>query len=485
LREGYNVKNTHYNYIPTATGPGHASIYTGTTPANHGIVGNVWYNSKLNREVYCAEDGEVFLVDVKVASRTESNKYSRSAKNLLSTTISDELKLSTNMRSKVIGISLKDRGAIFPAGHLADYAFWYNEDNGNFITSTYYAKNLPEWLIKFNNKHMADSLLNTTWNSFLPAKQYNNSGPDDVTFEKVFKGRSKSTFPYNLKKIRKNNGNFKLLTEVPFGNSFLTQMAMATIDGEKLGQSVETDFLTISYSSTDYVGHYYGIRSKELEDTYVRMDREISKLLSFLDDDIGKDNYLIFLTSDHAASDSPTFMNENRLSGKYFSSQEIGKKLNEHLGEKFGQAKYVSFIDRTQVYINKLTTERNAVLTEAASFLKDVEGMQGVYIPEFKSGNMHSGLKHFVVNSYNPENSGSIFLHFQPGWMERLDFGTTHGSAYNTDTHAPLLWFGWNIPKGQSVQPHTIDQIAPTLSFLLNIPLPNTANDNPILELFK
>ncbi|WP_299524802.1 alkaline phosphatase PafA [Winogradskyella sp.] len=488
MREGFNVKNTHYNYIPTATGPGHTSIYTGTTPTNHGIVSNNWYKKALGRTIYCVEDTTAFLVgNLGVDKTSIYNDYQRSPKNIQTSTITDELKLFSNGCSKVTGLSIKDRGAICPAGHLADAAYWYNAFNGNFVTSTYYRNTLPKWLKDFNTSKKADSLLNLTWNPLLPMVKYTHSEKDDAVFEKIFKGRKKAVFPYNLKKLRKQNGDFALLTGTPFGNTLLTQMAEATVLGEHIGQGDQTDFLTISYSSTDYVGHHFGIRSKELEDIYVRLDRELSQLLTFLDDTIGKENYLLFLTADHAASDNPVFLNEKRLPGKFFDSRKLKEDLNVHLSKKFGNADYVAFIDKTQVYINDTKTSKEMILKEALNFLVTIEGIKDAFAPALKNQPLdNSTIGLFIKNSYNPKESGDILYQTCSGWMERRNFGTTHGTSYTSDTHVPLLWYGWNIPKGESsVMKHTITQIAPTLSMLLDIPLPNASNNNPILELFK
>lgn len=487
MNDGFNVKNTHYNYIPTVTGPGHASIFTGTTPDNHGVVGNYWFSKKLKRQVYCAEDFESNLVDNSNAEKTQESKaFFRSPKNLLTTTITDELKLFTNHRAKVIGISLKDRGAIFPSGHLADYAFWYNSKNGNFITSTYYSKTLPDWLVDFNKQRLADSLLNLNWRTMLPKEAYKNSGLDDAPFEKIFKGKEKSTFPYDLEKLRKVNGNFALLTEVPFGNTILTELAIAAIKGEKLGKGKESDFLTISYSSTDYIGHHFGIRSKELEDTYVRMDREIAILLEELDNHIGKGNYLLFLTADHAASDTPIFLDSIRLPGEFYNPTFIKEELNKHLSLEFVMANYISYIDKAQIYFNETKTPKELVIKKAITFLKKVDGIKEVFAPEFPQFNTSNNfISTLFKNGYHSKNSGDLILHFNSGWMANRDYGTTHGNAYNSDTHVPLLWYGRNIPKGQSIKRYNITQIAPTLSMLLDIPLPNASNTNPIEELFK
>lgn len=486
LREGFNVKNTHYNYIPTATGPGHTSIYTGTTPVNHGIVSNDWYNRELGRSIYCAEDSTVFLVDhLGVQKDKKFKNFSRSPKNNLTTTITDELKLFTNQRSKVIGVSLKDRGAIFPSGHLANAAYWYNPNNGHFVTSSYYMNKLPQWLIKFNNKKKSDSLLNQTWKTLLPIEKYIHSEIDDSSFEKKFKGKQLSIFPYDLKTLRKENGNYKLITHVPQGNTLLTELVKATIKGENLGRNETTDFLTISYSSTDYVGHNFGIRSKELEDTYIRMDREIALLLKDLDTEVGKDNYTLFLTSDHAGSDNPPFLKSKRLPGNFYNSKKIKENLNIYLSDIFGKDNYIAHIDKTQIYLSEKKIVKEKILKASLQFLITIEGMKDVFAPELKVHSLdNSIISNVIKNSYNSKESGDILYQMHSGWMEERLFGTTHSTAYTSDTHVPLLWYGWHIPKGETVKPHVITQIAPTLSFLLDIPLPNASNREPIKELF-
>lgn len=486
LREGFNVKNTHYNYIPTATGPGHTSIYTGTTPVNHGIVSNDWYNRELGRSIYCAEDSTVFLVDhLGVQKDKKFKNFSRSPKNNLTTTITDELKLFTNQRSKVIGVSLKDRGAIFPSGHLANAAYWYNPNNGHFVTSSYYMNKLPQWLIKFNNKKKSDSLLNQTWKTLLPIEKYIHSEIDDSSFEKKFKGKQLSIFPYDLKTLRKENGNYKLITHVPQGNTLLTELVKATIKGENLGRNETTDFLTISYSSTDYVGHNFGIRSKELEDTYIRMDREIALLLKDLDTEVGKDNYILFLTADHAVSDNPPFLKSKRLPGNFYNSKKIKENLNIYLSDIFGKDNYIAHIDKTQIYLSEKKIVKEKILKASLQFLITIEGMKDVFAPELKVHSLdNSIISNVIKNSYNSKVSGDILYQMHSGWMEERLFGTTHSTAYTSDTHVPLLWYGWHIPKGETVKPHVITQITPTLSFLLDIPLPNASNREPIKELF-
>lgn len=486
MREGFNAKNTHYNYVPTATCLGHTTIYTGTTPANHGIVSNEWYSRILKREMYCVEDSTAFLVNNSGINKAiENNKFFRSPKNIKTTTITDELKLFTNGRSKVIGLSMKDRSAIAPAGHLADAAYWYNGGTGEFISSTYYKEKLPDWLIRFNNQKKADSLLNLNWEPLLAIEKYNNSNPDNVPLEKVYKGKNESTFPYKLSELRAKNGNFALLPEIPYGNSILTELVKATLKGEKLGKGKETDFLTISYSSTDYVGHNFGIRSKELEDTYVRMDREIAKLLEMLDKEVGKGNYTLFLTADHGASDNPGFLASKNLPGKFFNTKTIKKELNDYLSKEFGQNQYIAYFDNTQIYFANTTISKEQLIKKSVSFLQKVDGVKEVFAPSVQEWPLtNSPIGTFIINSYDPNESGDIIYNTYAGWMENRAFGTNHGTSYTNDTHVPLLWFGNQIPKGESIKPHRITQIAPTISFLLNIPLANASEKEAIDELF-
>jgi predicted AlkP superfamily pyrophosphatase or phosphodiesterase len=302
----------------------------------------------------------------------------------------------------------------------------------------------------------------------------------------VLKGKKQSTFPYNLKELRLKNGKYSLIIETPFGNTLLTELVKATLKGEQLGHGTDTDFLTISFSSTDYIGHNYGIRSKELEDTYVRMDREIAVLLETFDKEIGAGNYTLFLTADHGASDHPNYLNQRRLPGKFYNSKKIKDSLNNYLSKKFGVDNYVSSIDKTQIYFATTKTLKKDLIEAALKYLKTIEGVKEAFAPEFPEMNiLNSSIGKIIRNSYHPENSGDILLHFYAGWMAERTFGTTHGNAYTTDTHVPLVWYGWGIAAGESVAQHTITQIAPTLSLLLNIPFPSASDTHPIKELFK
>src|SRR5210317_928150 len=281
ISEGFNCENNHFNYIPTYTGPGHASVYTGTTPKYHGIIANNWYDKTLDEFVYCAGDVNYESLG------TEADAGKMSPNRMQTTTFSDENRLFTQMRGKTIGISIKDRGAILPAGHTANAAYWFHGNKeGNFISSSFYMNELPKWVNEFNNKRYPDTYLNT-WNTLYDISTYIESGSDLNVYEGGFKGKETATFPYDLKQLQTKNGNYNILKTTPFGNSLVTDFAIAALEGENLGLDNDTDILAISYSSTDYIGHNFGVNSKEIEDTYIRLDLELERLLNALDVQVG------------------------------------------------------------------------------------------------------------------------------------------------------------------------------------------------------
>ena len=294
ISEGYNCINTHFNYIPTYTGPGHASIYTGATPSTHGIISNYWYDRELEEYGYCVSDTDMNTV----GADNESGKMSPAK--MLTTTLGDELRLFSMNRSKVISIGLKDRSAVLPGGHMANFAFWLDSETGDFVSSSYYGLRLPKWAQKFNKKDLCEAYLSEKWELLLPSKAYDESLNDNSAYEEPFAGQKLPKFPHDLPELLKENGK-GLIKATPYGNTLTKDMAIAAIEGEGLGEDIHTDLLAVSFSSPDYVGHQFGTDSKEIQDTYLRLDRDLASFLSYLDDQIGKDNVLVFLTADHGA----------------------------------------------------------------------------------------------------------------------------------------------------------------------------------------
>lgn len=485
LKEGFYNKNTHYNYIPTYTGPGHASVYTGTTPAVHGIIANNWYDQELKRSVYCAEDTSVNTVG------SDSDNGEMSPHRMLSTTITDELRLKSNFQSKVVGVAIKDRGSILPAGHTPTGSFWYDKTNGKFISSTYYSETLPEWVDTFNAKKVANQYLDSTWNTLFPIEEYLHSTADDMPFEAGLGDKESPTFPYNLKELRGDKGGYGLLPATPYGNSITTDMALAAIEGEEMGADEITDFLALSYSSTDYVGHGFGPRSIELEDTYIRLDREIERLLNTLDKKVGKGNYTIFITADHAVAEVPAYMQMKKIPADYYYWKEYVEAINKGLSSIYGKEEWVEYFTNEQVILDKALIaskkidieEVRAKIVEIALTLKGVA--EAYSASDMQKTQYSNKLSSALQMGYNFRRSGDVLLVLEPGWFHRSSSGTTHGSGYNYDTHVPLLWYGAGIPSGESYKRRNITDIAPTLAFLLETGLPNGATGSPILEILE
>lgn len=492
MNDGFMLQNAHYNYVPTLTGAGHASVYTGTTPAIHGIIGNDWYDKELKKNVYCAGDDRYTTVG---STSVEDGKMS--PHRMLSTTITDELKLSSQKKSKVIGISIKDRGSILPAGHMADAAYWYDENFGKFITSTYYMNQLPQWVEKFNQQNLPNKYLSGVWNTLLPIEQYVESGPDDTPYERKLGGKDKPVFPYNLAELRKQKSNFDLLSYTPFSNDYLTEMAKATIDGEKLGADVWTDFLCVSYSATDKLGHEVGPNAIELEDIYLRLDRSLADLFKKLDQTVGQGNYLVFLSADHAVAENPQYMIDNRVPAGFYRNSNLKARLEPHLQKYFPGKDVIESIINEQIYFNHeaFSTDPKAggvdflIATElTVNFLLQEKGVANAFPKSvLRQGDYREGgSKGMSIRGYNPKRSGDIAFILEPGWYESgWPTGTTHGSSYTYDTHVPIMFYGTGIKKGSSVQYHTITDISATLAVLLKTKFPSGCTGQPIAELWE
>ncbi|HCW06179.1 MAG TPA: alkaline phosphatase [Cytophagales bacterium] len=490
MSQGFMMTNAHYNYVPTITAAGHSSVYTGTTPAIHGIIGNDWWDKNLKRSVNCVEDPKQKPVGVTVGNGDVSPWR------LLSTTITDELKLFTQKKSKVIGISIKDRGAVLPAGHLADAAYWLDNASGKFISSTYYFSKLPAWVEKFNSSNRSEFYLNKDWNTLLPITEYTESNPDDSPYEKVLKGKDKAVFPYELSKLNKTNGGFDLMAHSAFGDDLLTEFAMAALQGEDLGKGSQTDFFTISFSSPDLVGHNMGPNAVEVEDVYLRLDKNIETLLVKLDEQVGKDNYLVFLTADHAVADVPqSFMDSKIPAGYLLSGKKFKDELNAFLQKEFPGRKMIDTVCNQQVFFNPDSFAGDPkgagidllVATElVANYIQAKEGVAQVFTKAMiKQGNYsEGGIKGKVIRGYNFKRSGDITFELEPGWIDwNSTRGTTHGSSYTYDTHVPMLFYGKGIRKGSSAVHHDITDLAPTISVLLKIKFPSGCTGNPITEI--
>lgn len=481
IQQGFNCKNTNFNYVPTYTGPGHASIFTGTTPAVNGIISNNWYVRSTGRMTYVTADPEATIV-----GSTSENVGHMSPKHLLSSTITDELRMFTNRRSKVIGVALKDRSAILPAGHLSNGSFWFDDATGNFVTSSFYMDELPSWIKKFNKRKLPEKYLSAPWKPLYPLEKYTASAPDDNPYEGLFPGETKPVFPHMLPAMYSDT-DYGILRYSPGGNTITKDLAIAAIEGEKLGNDQFTDFLTVSFSSTDYVGHLAGPQSVELEDMYLRLDKDIADLLSYLEKKFGKNGFLVFLTADHGASYVPAQLMDLKMPAGYFTNKTLIDSLQSFLQRKHGNGKWVSSFINQQIYLNHKLMEKNEVelddlQDEVANYVLRFEGVSNAwpgYLLNQSSFNLTPETS--VQNGYYIKRSGDVSVMFAPNWISHPSkTGTTHGTGYSYDTHVPLLWYGWHIPVGETADLISIMDIAPTISMLLNIPFPNGTRGQPI-----
>lgn len=484
LREGFSCENTHYNYAPTVTAPGHASIYTGTTPAFHGIIGNEWRIRYNRKPMYCVDDTTV----ISVGGMTSLGKMS--PVNLLATTITDELRLYTYDRSKVIGISMKDRGAILPAGHHPNAAYWFDANSGSFMTSSYYMKDLPPWLKDFNAENNCLRLLQKGWNTLKPIETYTESYKDSNPYEGTLPNdKAGAVFPHNFNTT--NAINYGNVLNTPAGNTLLNDLAKRIIDKEKMGDDDITDFLTVSFSTPDYAGHLFGLQSIEVEDIYLRLDLEFENLFQYLDQKVGKGKYLVFLTADHGVAQVPQFLKDNGYPGDYFEGKKMMDTLNAILDNKFGKF-VIDGVSGNQIFLNEdrisfKNYNRIEIISTIKSFVSSWPGVAGVYdrseVPLFSTNNP---VLRKLQLGFNNQRSGDIIFYLLPGWFEGVrGVGTTHGTPYSYDSHVPLVWFGWNIKPGASFIQYDITDIAPTISHLLQIPIPSGSFGKPVLEILK
>ena len=481
IKQGYSCNNHHFNFIPTYTAPGHASIFTGTTPSVHGIIGNSWYDKASNSTVYCTTDKAYIPVGA-------AAKYGQaSPRNMKVTTLADQNRLFTQMNGKTIGVSIKDRGAVFPSGHTANGAYWFEGLNeGKWMTSTYYMDALPQWVKDFNTPSNIASYLKP-WNTLYDISLYEESGSDLSDYEQGFNGKSTSEFPYDLKALMELNEGYDIIKSTPFGNTMITDFALSAIEAESLGVDDYTDFLTVSYSSTDYIGHNFGINSVELQDTYLRLDLEVERLLNYLDAKVGAGNYTLFLTSDHGAVDVPSFLTDVHIPSGYVPKNSFAS-LYTNLKKKYGVSDLIMKISNDQVFLNQeritalkvnLEDVQKFVVNEIISYphIKKAYTATTMQTRYFKEG-----AEKMLQNGYHQKLSGDVLFTLESGVISYDSKGTTHGSGYNYDTHVPLLFYGNGIQPGKTYKRTNVTYIAPTISALLGIALPSGATGTVIEE---
>lgn len=431
LREGYSCANTIIDYVPTYTACGHSCVYTGTTPAFNGIVGNTMMVH--GKAVASVQDSKVKSVG------TTTKVGQASPRNLLVTTLGDELRLATNMKARVVGVSLKDRAAILPAGHAANGAYWYDSKVPGFVTSTYYCDRLPQWVEQFNKRNKRTMTDYDLW----------------------------------------NNRN---------GVTMTIDMALAAIDGERLGQDEVPDLLAISISTTDYVGHTWSTRSLQLDSIYDQLDIDMARLLNSLDQKVGKGNYLLFLTADHGATHNYKYMSEHHLPTGTMGNTSFEKKVNEEVKSRFGIDKVIKahigynwFLDNEAIAAAR--ADREAVKRTIIELVESDDCISWVIDCEHPyDRGIPREVVDRVVKGYYPKRCGELYVIPVTGVYSgsHSGKGSTHGTWNQSDSHIPLLFYGWHVPHGERIERNGMVDIAPTIAAMLHIQAPDACIGQPI-----
>ena len=486
LKNGFSLENAHYNFTPTYTAVGHASIYAGTSPSNHGIISNNWYDKVLKKSIYCVDDANYKTIG------NQGIEGKKSPLRLYTTTIADQLQLAQNMQGKTIGIAIKDRSAILPVGHTANAAYWYDAGNKNqWITSSFYMEELPDWVKAFNSNNKADAYLNETWETLYDINTYSQSRADNNIYENNLNGQEKPVFPKDLKKLREQNDNFSLIKTIPAGNTYTVDFAKAAIKGEQLGKSKFTDFLAVSFSSTDYVGHRYGVAAVETEDTYLRLDKDLAHFFNFLDTEVGKENYTLFLTADHAAVHVPSYLQSLKIPAHYLNTKKLKKFLSNITQKYFNSKELIENVSNYQIFLDQEKIEalgfnKNTVAQRLADEVLSFDKIyKAVTAETLQTTNFTEGIMHSLQQGYNPKFSGDVLMIPYPATLNYSRKGTSHGSGYSYDTHVPVIFYGNGIKKGASKKTYKIIDIAPTISNLLKIEAPNGTSGKIIEEVLK
>ncbi len=488
VKEGAFLRDAHFNYMPTRTGPGHASIYTGTTPMHHGITGNNMFVRTTGLGLYCAQDDPAGCVG------DEDHPGKRSPANLFSTTLADELERFTARRSKTIGVAWKDRGSILPVGRMGDAAYWFGEGvNGRWVTSDWYMKELPQWVKDFNAQGLPAKYMEGNWDLVLPIERYTQVLPDDNPYEIPVPGTATATLPIDLAALlAANGGDTKVMRYLPAGNRLTTDFALAALQAEELGKDKITDLLTISYGAPDELGHLTGIRSLEMEDIYIRLDRELKRLLDALDERVGKGNYTLFLTSDHGAVDVPAYMKDLKGSAEYIDTKLIRTDLDISLSRRFGEGAWVRHIVEEQIFLNdSLIAARKldpAVVQRAAAdeLLKNPMVAEALTASDLVRNTYTELIRGNMQRGFMPLRSGDVMVAWRPGYMDPKNwargYGTDHGAPWNHDTHVPIIFFGKGVRPGEVLRRTTITDIAPTIAMIAGFPMPDASTGNVVPE---
>lgn len=488
VNEGFLFRNGFFRHGQTSTGPGHAAQFTGASPSVHGLVGNSWYVRELDRTVNVVEAVGSGFRGVGSAPDYDGEK---GPVNMLTTTFGDELYLHTGHRSRTVGISRKDRGAILPAGHTGQ-AYWFEGGTGNFVTSTFYRDELPDWLQVFNDRNLTQEYLAQHWEPLHPLESYVESREDDNPYE----GRTggSTAFPFDLPALMAKGASPSLLNVTPFADALLFDLAIAAIEGEELGRGPVPDVLSIGLSATDAIGHRFGPGSKQMQDHILRLDEYLADFFSYLDREFGMENVLMFITSDHGGAYIPHYLRDQGIAtGNPDTETRVSAEINAAVGafleEEYGRDLLLAvsnqnfFLDH--VAIRALGLDLDEVRVAAKRFALTLQGVGGALTAQtLTRSEFAEGPRAAVQHAWHQKRSGDVAVWLEP--QTRGDTGTGgtgHGTPWAYDRHVPMIFMGNGIPAGQSMEPVWVMDIAPTVANFLNSPLPSGNIGRPLNDL--
>lgn len=484
MDEGTYFRNAGYNYYLSENASGISTIVSGAYPSCHGIISDYWYSKVDNQREFCIGGNRKKLDN---GFYTNGNY---TPNKLMTSTIGDELKISNFNQSKVISVGINPISSVLGGGRAADIALWLDDITGRWKTGDYYTDTTVQWIEEFNDKNLQDIYSEKSWSSYYPLDNYKNSFPDENEFEYGFP-HYRNTFPYELKYLKERAGNYKYLKYTPFGNTFTKDLAVAAIYNEEMGQDEHTDFLMVSFSAFKYLAEYFGPRSVELNDAFIRLDKDVAHFIQFLDEYVGKGNYLIFLTSDRGMNELPTYLHSMKQSAGVFDMEKSLILLNTYLSILYGDSEWIAGYHSRQIFIDRASIDKYNVTMEevqktVSSFMIQYNGIKNA-VPGvvLNYSDFSGGINRLFKNSYHQKRSGDVFINFESGWYEKTENFITTGSGSKTNRHVPLIWYGSEIRKGVVIDdPVDIVDIAPTISYLLRIGYPNCSNGRILNEIF-
>lgn len=483
---GANCKNARYDYLITEPSVGYATIATGAKPSAHGIVSDFWYERLANQVNYSLDDEEQTTVE----GTYGTGAFSPAA--LHSRTLSDELRVLSRFQSKSIGVSMDPQAAVLMAGHTANGAYWIDPNTASWISSSYYMDSLPNWVREFNDKKYQDIYLDRVWEPLLPIAEYSESMLDNNPYETGIAGQM--TFPYDLSRISmrdRSERDYSVLMTTPWGNTYTKDLAIAAIVNEELGQRGVSDMIHIGFNATKYLADYYSTWSVEMQDTYLRLDQDIAHLLGFLDDHLGMENVVVYVTAENALADDPRYLEESRIPSGFFNYRTSISLLRSYLNAIYGQGEWVTFYYAQQIYLNHQLIEDSRLSLEevqdrVARFMIQMEGVSNAlqaYV--LQRNNFTGGVYERIQNSYYQKRSGDVIIYLTPGWVEHSNVNRNGYAEFKFGPHVPLIFYGWKINRVTIPDEISPADIAATIAYFLEVSMPENASGRVISDLVQ